>query len=1559
MEKIIKTFNGGLNTDDFKQNEQPNEYSYAENIRLTGGNAQDITIENVRGNKIYANIHYCEKQIGEYGQEYYITKTKSINGNFYSAIGYCTVKDIAIILITNGTTGDILIHKPSYNLPETHLLYSVLPKKSNLFSIQDKYALALGYDKEYHDTYAEIRSDGKIYYYIGGRNNRKSRAIILSPSCPVCEKTVINSQDPDTILFDYYLDSAYTEDNFDSLTTIIPYSKDPIIHLKGYNHPVLYYLAGIENSGNLESGTWKYSVRYIDAFGNKTNWSPISQEIPIYDEPLFQDRGINWNKVYGTSSGNKCRKTVTLEIKNIDANFAYIELAGILNQDGIETAYIIKTEPLTNNTTMVIKHTGNETYLPIDLAELTVKKVNIFNFETLKSIDNYLFIAGIKETLLTNYLPLQEIADKIQLRWKTYTIPESEGTFSTFSGNANFPDCRPKIGNYKIPYNCYYRLGYFRDDDYSFGIQFKLKDGSYTPVFPIGKADFYTTMPNLFYNALEAGNLGHNGNTSDCNNSMPPTYGHQQLYDQYILLHDVPYDNYNINIASCSIDKNFSYYKEGAYIYRSPAHIENFEIIDGRPRLASEQSADYLAYPLMQNKENKYAIGNMGKPRYVRVLYPEFYNIQIPIDSNIEGYYILRTDRKKYGRIKSTGVSCISIHDYPVHNALTSGNSHYQIPPTPTFLNYLTQYGTGASDSNCFKIAGCFSNHWAPVFGYWSFDEIYAKDEYRVIPYQDILEHIYVNLPLHANYDSSDPSPYNSCGYPRVTSNGYPVTESNYWVMANYCTGIPEIADQSTYTEEWFKRLYLLLWCGYVFSPPNGLPHGHYTNTLDATVLYAEVNMWQKIQNKEWNSTHKGICRVINYADAKMQGDGYEFITDNCNPDWQSFFNPSGNRIRIDLTTQAPVHNGDCGVNGLKARLFIMHPCKLIQVGDYLGFLYGVQSGYNTTPSTERVSLGGRGLIYYSQIRRLKHSYVAPIYREYMYATLYQPVENNENVQYNYITTANNEVTHIIHNNLAVFGGDCYIGKYYLQMQRRDVSPLNETLANNHDGILQGRRYRTTHVSVYAESMHNISLIHVLKNENGAVLNYGHFPYLNRADIDERRENAELFATEGTEYNLGYTTYKNTFAQAVKEFSNEEDITLYQIRYSLKQLDILKEDQYRIFLANNFADAIRRFGKIVKLENLNESLIIGQEDGIGMYRVSQAAQVPSTAGEIQLAVSDVLSNKPEYYTKENEIGVQDLFGIYNADNTLYVFDKKRKQIVALSQGGLDVLSKSRKINSIIKSLVYEIRKSELPVFISKNRYHDEIVFKLVHSENYPNIDVPFYETSIPDVLVYNARLGKFVSFLTYRSDLDYSLNDRYYGFGKDNITENLVLCEYNIGRRGEFFSKIYNAKIKHNVITKTVSTFDSIKIVGNSEYIDKQYRVFKDRIEVFPIRAFFRTSYQYGYKEFINNYNIRDILFSQQYNVPIDNILYKEQVWHTDFPFAIPENNTDWKEILFEKNLMPEYYSEERLRDFYCEVLWELNNGADYDPNSQEYLIYGNKRYRWLYLIYLINASSI
>ncbi|MDW8345329.1 MAG: hypothetical protein RML94_00125 [Bacteroidia bacterium] len=1540
MKEVIKSFSKGMNADSFKQNEAADEYSYAENIRLIGENAQAISLENVKGTIETALIQVCITHAKPYqSNSNGVRQTIELDGNEFKAIGYCTVSDFAIILVSNGKIGDIIIHKPSKVLDNGHALYSVVPTIGYLSDEQNAFKIALGYDIEYHDTYAEIRSDGKIYYYIAGRNNKKSRAILLSPNCPMCQKEALENDD-NTIHFDYFIDNQYTPSNFDGLTSFVPYAKDPIIHLKGYNHPSIYYLAGIENTGNLEAGNWKYTIRYIDAFGNKTNWSPISQEIPVYEEPLFEDRAFNWNVIYGSAANTKCPKTVVLEIQNVDTNFSEIELAGILNQNGVESAYIIKKEFITGNT-VIIKHTGSETYIPIDIADIAIRKVNVFNFETLKSIDNYLFIAGIKESLLKNFLPLQQLADKISLEWKTYSIEESEGTFSDFAGDANagLPDCRPKIGNYKIPYHCYYRLGYFRDEDYCFGIQYKFKDGSYSPVFPIGKADYYKQIQNLVYDPRTGFD-----NSTDYGGELDGLWG-QEVRPEPVLLQEVAYSDYEIDIDFCAKNKNFSYYKEKAYIYRSPAHIPGYEIIDGSP----------LVNPPIDPPIGKFNWGRrkaqteMGRPRKVRVLYPEFYNIELPASLGIEGYYILRCERGDWGRIKQTGIATVSTLDANGNNASTSSPTRFRdFPPTPMFLNYKTNWYSNG-EKNYYKAAGQLSNQWCPVFGFWSFDEIFAKDFYEVAE-GDIMEFIYVNLPIHAKHNVAS-----AHGIPSVDSFGDPITEENL-LVEHHCHSLsPHVIGDIVGHKEWFKCLFLNLWVANSNSDVY-VGNGAYKNLVTETVAHAEVNLWQRIQNKEWERSHKDICSVVNHANNFSAR--YSFDSSFCNPDWVSFYGVSPPIISVDLVNATPMLKTECDPSNIVYKFVHIHPCKLIQVVGYPAHIFGVQFGVTNAGGSllkSNIALGGYGLLYYTQIRKLENRYPAPIYRPYVYASLFQPVENNPNVQINTFTYNQDTIT--VHNQLSVFGGDCYIGKYFIQIQKRDRSPVEETLANQGDGIGQSARYRTLHLSCYVESKHNIHLRNVMKNENDGVLQFGDFPYFNRGDIDVVRENANIFATEGTEYNLGYTTNKYTFAQAIKDFTNEENTTKYQIRYSLKHLDILKEDQYRVFLPNNFKDATRRYGYIYKLEELNGDLVLGQEDGIGFYKVSQAAQVPTTAGEIKLATYGVLSDKAEYLMKENEIGVQDLFGMCNTGNSLYVFDKKRKQILNLSNKGLEQLSVSKKISSLLKQLTYEQKKQEMPVFISNDRYFDEVLFKIKHDKNYKPIDVPFYEQPIPDILVYSEKLGAFVSFYTFLPDVSYSVNDEYYSWGKDYVTHQLVLHKHNHGKRGRFFNQTKNAIIKHNVAGDTGSTFDSIKIYGNSEYLDKQYRMFQDRIEAYPVRMYARTSYQYAKKEFVNNFNVRDIMFAHTQNVPIDNILYKEQTWHTDFPFAIPENNPYIIEI--EKNLIPEFYSNEKLRDYFCEILWELNNGEHYPENSLDFIKYSDKRYRWLFIKYWLNPSYI
>jgi len=608
----------------------------------------------------------------------------------------------------------------------------------------------------------------------------------------------------------------------------------------------------------------------------------------------------------------------------------------------------------------------------------------------------------------------------------------------------------------------------------------------------------------------------------------------------------------------------------------------------------------------------------------------------------------------------------------------------------------------------------------------------------------------------------------------------------------------------------------------------------------------------------------------------------------------------------------------------------------------------------------------------YGIIRKRESRYPAPIYRDYYYASHFIPAKD-EGTPYSYIYSYNNGTENItVHNNLHVFGGDCYIGKYYLNIQRRVGSSVADDLANTTQGVWAPARCRPTFVSCYGESKHNIGLYHVTKNEDGAVLELGSYPYFtNNITID--REIAEVWA--GTDYQLGYTTKKDNFSQFVKDFTDSEEVTLYQVRYSLKHLDVNKEDQYRIFLINNYKDATRRYGQIVKLEGIGENLALFQHDGIGFYRVSQQAQVPTTAGEIQLATAGVLSDKPEYITNDFEVGLQDLLGVRNIDIGLLFFDKKRKKIALFDGQKVTNLSEAKGIKSIVTALNYEQDVKKLPVFIAYDRNMQEVLIKKLHTNQYIETDVAFAEEllekypqlnakEIPETLVWSNKLGFFTSYYTCNFDIAYSIGDRFFSMGKSltptivngNPTNEIILTEHNIGERGTFYDRKKNSKISFIVNPKTNVTFNGLKIIGNCDFIPKKYRVFNDRIEVYPKSLEVKTSYQYNIKQFINKINVRDIYYAQKKGIPIDNILYKEQVWHTDFPFAL---SGEQLQVALENNLQQEIWSTERFRDQYAQLVLEMDNAEGYDPNSEEYLIFNNKRYRWVYIISLVSPSFI
>ena len=168
----------------------------------------------------------------------------------------------------------------------------------------------------------------------------------------------------------------------------------------GFSIPIL---DSIPNGGSVLSGVYQLCYRYKNAEGQVTDWSPLSNLVPVYksssDDPYCEIQGGEYEME--TSRGDQTGKRIRWVISDLDVSFEFIELLAVYHSDDIpgnEQFYIF--QELTNGlATQFVEHTGNEDFIPLTATEFVTGIGATFErVKTLSSKDNKLFFGNIVNT---------------------------------------------------------------------------------------------------------------------------------------------------------------------------------------------------------------------------------------------------------------------------------------------------------------------------------------------------------------------------------------------------------------------------------------------------------------------------------------------------------------------------------------------------------------------------------------------------------------------------------------------------------------------------------------------------------------------------------------------------------------------------------------------------------------------------------------------------------------------------------------------------------------------------------------------------------------------------------------------------------------------------------------------------------------------------------------------------------------------------------------------------------------------------------------------------------
>lgn len=255
--------------------------------------------------------------------------------------------------------------------------------------------------------------------------------------------------------------------------------------------PIVTYDGLINNGGKLSCGTYTFYFKLADADGNETE---VVAESGIVQCHIGEPNSPNSIRM-GLQDENSS-KAIKFTLSNIDAGFDYIHVLFSRTSSGDDqaaaTTYkkIFFDFPVDKNGICNITITGAETIIGISKEECNVDYADINSVKT-QVINNNVLLFGNVDTPEHDWDAIKRFTWKIIPRWSQ----AAEGAIGTLDTNYNERSITiDQIEDHGFCYyntkNVYYRLGYWPDEIYRFGIVYIFNDNSLSPVINLQGIDF-------------------------------------------------------------------------------------------------------------------------------------------------------------------------------------------------------------------------------------------------------------------------------------------------------------------------------------------------------------------------------------------------------------------------------------------------------------------------------------------------------------------------------------------------------------------------------------------------------------------------------------------------------------------------------------------------------------------------------------------------------------------------------------------------------------------------------------------------------------------------------------------------------------------------------------------------------------------------------------------------------------------------------------------------------------------------------------------------------------
>lgn len=252
---------------------------------------------------------------------------------------------------------------------------------------------------------------------------------------------------------------------------------------KKINNIVDLTFVGLGTDGNLKVGNYVFYFRLSDSDNNETDFIAESGIVTCHigniNDPLSIQGGLRNENSY---------KSVNFIMSDIDSSYNHVSVyytrstSDIDQNETTESFKILKTYPIYNGIAKIVIN-GFENTESVSINDINVQYNIVDSALTQASCQNMLFLGNVHKPDIP-YLELSDLSLRLKLQLND-------------SNNIGFIDERYKDPSGQYEYynanNIYYKLGYWNNEIYRFGIVYILNDYTLSPVFNLRGVKELTT----------------------------------------------------------------------------------------------------------------------------------------------------------------------------------------------------------------------------------------------------------------------------------------------------------------------------------------------------------------------------------------------------------------------------------------------------------------------------------------------------------------------------------------------------------------------------------------------------------------------------------------------------------------------------------------------------------------------------------------------------------------------------------------------------------------------------------------------------------------------------------------------------------------------------------------------------------------------------------------------------------------------------------------------------------------------------------------------------------